>query len=1063
MPLIHLRPDSRPRLGRQLFCWFVFIFSLTTSTAVHAHTDATASLLVFNPASTTAQDPNTPRLLQRDSQIERELKGGESHSYRITLASGQFMRAVVEQRGINVVFTLSGPDGNRLSEVNNSAIAQGTESLFHVAESAGDYRLEVRAWEKDAAPGRYEVRVVEMREATAQDRTRAAAERLCDEARRVSLQGRLTDMLRARIEKLDAALPLWRAAGDSQGEADTLLSLGWNYFRLSEYQKARDYYEQALPLRRAAGDRAAEGTVIYRLGVVHGSSGDLQKQLEHYNHALVLYRAAGDKQGEADVLSSFALLYFYSDEYQKALESYSQSLALFQSVGYRTGEASALFGLGLVYWGLGDYQKSLDAYSKALAYHRGVEDKWNEMRVLDNMGLDYHALGEHQKALECYAQTLLYRRALGLRSAEADTLTGIGTVYGSMGENQKALEKLGQGLSIYGEVGNRQGESYALRNIGNVYLAMKEPLKALAHFNEALPLDRALRDQGAEARALAGLARAHRDLGDLVEARTHIEAALDIIESLRSKLTSQDLRASYFASKRSFYEFYIDLLMRLDEQRPRAGYDAAALQASERARARSLLDLLAEAKVDVSEGIDQALKQREKEIQARISRLNSQMIQGLGVSSPNKDLVAQLKEELKQTESSRELLEAEIRKKHPKYAELKYPIPLSLQAIQGLLDEHTILLEYSLGQDRSFLFVVTRQGLTSYRLPPAAEINRLVQDVRAALEHPGRRQFGRFAGAAWKLHEILIAPANDALKGKQRMLIAPDSGLYYLPFEALLTGPPESGGRPAYLLERWAVSYLPSASVLANLRQRQSEAQSNTAPGRKEFLAFADPVYPIQTLQSGSSQDRVSRIRRSIFDENDRLDLQKLKDSSREATGIARFYRPDRTAMYLGAAAKEESVKSNEYLAGARRIHFATHGLISERAPQYSGLVLTLDEDAREDGLLQVYEIFNLKLSADLVVLSACRTGLGKEVRGEGVIGLTRAFLYAGASTVTVSLWQVADRSTSELMIHFYEQMNAGHGKTEALRRAKLRMIEDSRHSHPFYWAPFILIGEPDG
>jgi CHAT domain-containing protein len=204
----------------------------------------------------------------------------------------------------------------------------------------------------------------------------------------------------------------------------------------------------------------------------------------------------------------------------------------------------------------------------------------------------------------------------------------------------------------------------------------------------------------------------------------------------------------------------------------------------------------------------------------------------------------------------------------------------------------------------------------------------------------------------------------------------------------------------------------------------------------------------------------VQETLRSVFEESGRWELRPLVESAREVSGIAKLYGPDKVAVYLRETAKEENVKGNESLSTARRIHFATHGVMSERQPQYSGLVLTLDEDPQEDGLLQVYEIFNLKLNAELVVLSACKTGLGKEVKGEGLIGLTRAFMYAGAPSVVVSLWQVADRSTAEMMVKFYEQLDRAEDKAEALRQAKLAMIQAGRYAHPFYWAPFILVGE---
>lgn len=1048
----------RPALSRIALA---FSLLLLAESATPAQLDSR----VERPAAANGAVQNeNVRALERGQTIEREIDGAERHAYRIALARGQFLRAVVEQRGVNVALTLFGPQGDKLAEADRSRTTQGTESLSVVAESAGDYRLEVRASETDvAAAGRYEARIAEAREATTRDRSRAAAERMLEEARRRDERLPLAESHRKSIEKYEAALKLWRDVGERAEEAETLERLGVVHYYLSQYQKALEYHEQSRVLWHAMGDRAGEGRALRQIGEIYVASGEYQRALEHYDRSLALHRAAEDRQGEADVILRYGWAYWRMDEYQKALEFFVQSLALYQTVGDRFSESGALYSVGLIYWTLGEYHKSLEAYGKALSFHRANGDRHNEMRTLDNMGLVYHALGEHQKALECYAQSLPYRREAGLRSLEADTLTGIGTVYASLDENQKALEYLTLGLAVYREVGNRTGESYAHRNIGHVHVALKEPHKAIVHYQRAIALDRALGERSSEARARAGLAHAQRDAGELIEARAHVEAALNIVESLRSKLASQDLRASYFASKRSYYEFYIDLLMRLHERRPADGYDAAALQASERARARSLLDLLAEAKVDVQQGIAPELKRREQDLQARISLIQSGLIKALSQPAPDKSKVAALEEELKKVESAREQLTSEIRRKHPRYAEINYPTPLPLTAIQKLLDQQTALLEYTLGQDGSFLFVVSRDDVRSYRLPPAAEIRRLVGEVRAGLEQPGRREFGRYAQAARRLYDALIAPAAAALKQKQRLLIAPDGALHYLPFEVLLTTQPNSVAPKDldYLLKRWAVSYVPSASVLDGLRRNGAEAKPVTSgAARKEFVAFADPVYEPEAEKISVSENKARQIARSIFEQEGRWNLRRLKDSGREVNAIAATFKADERAVYLGTAATEENVKSNEHIGHARLIHFATHGLTSERQPQYSGLALTLDEDAREDGLLQVYEIFNLKLNAELVTLSACRTGLGKEVRGEGLIGLTRAFLYAGASSVVVSLWQVGDESTADLMVQFYRQMNEAD-KSEALRRAKLKMIQDGRYAHPYHWAPFVLVGEP--
>jgi CHAT domain-containing protein len=425
--------------------------------------------------------------------------------------------------------------------------------------------------------------------------------------------------------------------------------------------------------------------------------------------------------------------------------------------------------------------------------------------------------------------------------------------------------------------------------------------------------------------------------------------------------------------------------MRLAEREPAAGHEAAALEASEQARARSLLDLLAAANVETT----------------------------------------------------------------PEAA----PEPLTRAAIQALLDPRAALLEYVLGRDRSFLFVATRESLRSYRLPPKREIEPLVKELRAALASPSRREFGRYVGAARRLYELLIAPAADVLRGQERLLIAPDGALYHLPFEALI-GDGAGGGRrgyrdPRYLLNRWAISCTPSASVLAGLRARP--ARDADSASDKIFLAFADPAYEADLASAPMRTD----------DLTGRGKLRRLVESSREASEIARLYRAEDVVIFTRQSAVEEQVKSNEAVGRARRLHFATHARMDEQRPEASGLLLARQADSPEDGVLQIAEVFKLKLQAELVVLSACETGLGRTLNGEGVIGLTRAFMSAGARSVAVSLWQVADASTAELMAGFYRRLEREGDKAEALRRAKQELIEAGRYAHPYFWAPFVLSGEP--
>ena len=376
------------------------------------------------------------------------------------------------------------------------------------------------------------------------------------------------------------------------------------------------------------------------------------------------------------------------------------------------------------------------------------------------------------------------------------------------------------------------------------------------------------------------------------------------------------------------------------------------------------------------------------------------------------------------------------------------PTILEPQRIQELLDDRTALLEYAMGSESSYLFVVTRDRMEGYRLPAAGELSEQVEVFREALEKGGRRQFSRYADSAHQLYRALLGPAEEILRDKPRLIVSPDGPLLLLSFEALLTRPVPSLRTYAdlpYLLAEKSVTYVPSASVFAELGGGAvSGAVSDAVPaaaGTGLFLGFADPDYAQTGLPS----------------------LPSLPSSRTEVQEIARLFPSDHVRLYLGADASEANVKENPALKTARWIHFAVHGFFNEERPELSGLVLSQGGDQKDPGLLQAYEIFNLDLAADLVVLSACDTALGKNVSGEGILGVSRTFLYAGASSVIVSLWQVSDASTSDLMIRFYRHLSQSGDKAEALRLSKLELIRQGRFDQPYHWAPFILIGRPGG
>jgi CHAT domain-containing protein len=592
-----------------------------------------------------------------------------------------------------------------------------------------------------------------------------------------------------------------------------------------------------------------------------------------------------------------------------------------------------------------------------------------------------------------------------------------------------------------------------------------------------------LGDRTEEAYTLYQAAITQRDKGNLNEARTQIEAAIKIVEDIRTRVTSQELRTSYFASVQNYYQFYIDLLMQLHKKDQSRGYNALALHVSERARARSLLELLTEANADIRQGVEPELLEQERTLQQKLDAVEKRRIELSNEKGTEAQLQALEKETAALLEEYRQVQE-QIRRTSPRYAALTQPKPLTLAEIQQqVLDDDTMLLEYSLGEERSYLWAVTKTSITSYELPKREEIETVAKDFYQLLNnrdyHLGTRgsldaqaRPGSPIGnneTAIKLSQMLIAPVAAQL-GNRRLLVVGDGALQYLPFAALPT--PVVKGRASQglvpLLVEHEIVNVPSASTLGVLRKETSDRKS--AP--KAIAVLADPVFGSNDPRLKSSSGQVSgtpldksnvnsrALERSAITAN--VTFNRLPFTRQEAEQIVALV-PTAERMQAFDFAANRAIATNPELQNYRIVHFATHGILNSTQPELSGVVLSLvdEKGMPENGFLRLHDIFNLNLPAELVVLSACETGLGEEVRGEGLVGLTRGFMYAGSPRVVVSLWSVSDRATSELMTKFYKKMlQDGLKPAAALRGAQLEMWQQKQWQAPFYWAAFTLQGE---
>lgn len=1020
--------------------------------------------------------------------VVREMRGGEQHTFAVKLEAGQYARVVLDQKGIDVVLALLGTDGKPILEAdNNLSGTRGMEVVSIVAEAGGAYVFAVRSLEKNASAGRYELRVEDLRTATETDRTRVAAERAYITG--AQLQGQRTgESRRKAIEKYIEALRLMREAGDRRGEAMTLTNMGSIYY-LSEPRKALDHLNHALDIWRALGDRHLEAITLSINGRAYYALGEPQKALESYNLALPVMRAVGDQGGEAGTFTQMGSVYRFIGEPQKALDYFAQALPLWRALGDRRNEATVLNNMGTVYNLVNEPQKALNYLQQVLPLARAFKDPRVESVTLANMGHIYNLLDEPKQALTHLEQALTLARANDDRRTEAGTLTHMGTAYSSLREDSKAVELLERSLQLRVAASDRQGEAITLNQLGRAFYLSNQPRKSFEQYDKALPIWQAVGDRNGEVAALYGMARAEAK-DDLLRASSRTEAALAIINTQRTKVASRDLRASYFASVQGIYKLHIDLLMQLHRRQPAAGFDVAALKTHEQARARSLIDMLTESSADIRQGVDPGLVARERSLQQMLNAEADRQMRIFGGQHTPESATA-VRRRIEDLLTQLLALEAELKAHSPRYAALTQPAPLGLKEIQtAVTDESTLLLEYSLGEERSYLWAVTGNSFSSYELPSRAVIeaaarrcydlltarNRFVKFETADEKRERVKQAdAEYPKAAAELSQILLGPVAAQLAQK-RLLVVPDGALEYVPFAALaVPGSTTAGGSrsPSFvpLMVAHEVTSIPSASTLAILR-RELEGR---APAQKVVAVFADPVFDKNDERvtgdansSAGGHHGAANERSAVSNSEESLDelasLARLPYTRHEADAILALAPATGRKAALGFDANRATAMSDD-LSKFRIIHFATHSYLDSLHPELSAIALSmLDRQGKpQEGYLRAHEVFNLRLEAELVVLSGCRTGLGKEVKGEGLYGMTRGFMYAGAKRVVVSLWDVQDQATARLMTDFYRGLlgpKRSH-TAAALRAAQIAIWREPRWQAPYYWAGFVLQGEP--
>jgi CHAT domain-containing protein/Tfp pilus assembly protein PilF len=901
-----------------------------------------------------------------------------------------------------------------------------------------------------------------------------------------------TELLRANangsIPLSETALRLHRETGNRKGEADTLRNIGLAYTNKGEFKKAAEYVNNSLTIAEEIQDEWGVSMSLKDEGIIYLRTGELQKARESFDRAWKIAEKIPSKKIQTRILSGLGIVldsegdrkghieynvrsaklaeeigdrlqlcvvhlnngaaYYDMNDFNKSYDAFVQAHALAEKIGNKRLLAGSLIGLAMVHEESGNDDAALNYLRKGAELSEEVGDKITLTYSLNELGLHLFDAGNYAGALKYFERALRIRQEADDKGGTAHALNYVGEVHFKIGDLDRAMQYFKDALLVGEENGLLIPMADTYAEIASVQYARKEMADAIKSAEKSFEISKQIGSRSAQWHALHIQGQIYRDTSKTADAEKAFRETVDLIESIRSDFELPEEKAGYFSEQLSAYEDLIDVTLKDNKI-------AEAFEYAQRSKARAFLDSLTEMRVETSSTLQADLRKRKENVINQLVEVQAQIREEEEKENPQRAALQQLEKKRIDLEEEYASVVLEIRRQNPQIAEAQYPQPTSLKQAQALLDDQTILLEYFVGESASILFAVTRDTADVFRLDGEEKLSSLISRIRDLIQKPDpalqltEGSYTKLVRTSTELYSKLISPAQTLLQNKKLVVISPDGPLHYLPFECLLpvntsSASPNFAQLP-YIGREKQIQYVPSVSVFSLFTERKAPFEEEQ---RKQFLAFADPAF-------GDASKRQNSLVREWVGTLGPLPYTRL-----EVEGIAHLYAADETSVFMGPHASEENLKKLD-LQQYKYVHFASHGLIDEEKPQFSSLILSQVNNDGEDGFLTVREVFDLKLNSDLVVLSACKTGLGRRIRGEGVSGLSRAFLCAGTPSVLVSLWNVYDRSTAEFMKAFYENMEKRKlNKADALKEARLQMIRSNKYSHPYYWASFVLIGK---
>jgi CHAT domain-containing protein/tetratricopeptide (TPR) repeat protein len=861
-----------------------------------------------------------------------------------------------------------------------------------------------------------------------------------------------------------------------------LLTQGQKLIRQGNYRRAMDIYRLALKIAGQSGDQGVTTDALRGIGDVHRSRGNYTEALEQYWKSLKISEEIGDKAGIAKGLNNIGAVDYIQGNYTEAVGRYQKRLKINEEIGDKAGIARALGSIGLVHMGQGDYIEALEQYQKSLKIYEEIGYKAGIATALVVIGFVHMGQGNYIEALEQYRKSLKINEEIGNKAGIALTRNNIGNIHYVQGNHTEALEQYQKGLRIYEEIGNKAGIATELNNIGNIRYYQGNYTQAMEQYQKSLKISEEIGENASIANSLNNIGETHRLQGNYRQALQFAERAADLATQIGSREVLLSARTnagkSYFALKRhgqarlSFdqaiatiealranvaggereqqraFESKISPYHAMVELQIAQNNPGEALIYAERARARVLLDVLSSGRINVTKTMTGPEMEQERALKSQLVALNTQIPREQQRQPVDQDRLNQLEAQLQKARLDFEAFQANLYVAHPELRPQRGEAPvIKAEELAALLpDPRSVLLEYVVTDDRTYLFAITKAKgkaeveVRVYTLPiKRADLAKQTENFRQQLDG---HDLG-FLAPAKRLYQLLLNPAQAQIHGKTNLIIVPDDKLWELPFQALVA----EGGR--YVIETSAVSYAPSLTVLREMKAQHNKRRDEVAS--LALLALGNPSLGKETIERATITLRDGK-------------LDPLPSAEEEVKALKKLYGAARSKVYVGSEAREDRAKAEGRQ--ARVLHFATHGIVNNTAPMYSHLLLA-QGDKNEDGLLEAWELTQMDLKAELAVLSACETARGRYGAGEGMIGLTWALFVAGVPTTVVSQWKVGSAGTRDLMVGFHRELRGRPEraktrvrKTEALRQAALRLMKNPATNHPFYWAAFVLVGD---